>query len=73
MILAGQVILGAWASLTVTVNEQEVDWLPLVSVALQVTVVVPFGKAVPGVGVQLAVAPGQLSPAVAEKVTTAKH
>ena len=72
-IFAGQVIPGACVSLIVTVNEQVVDWLPLVSVALHVTEVVPFGNTVPDAGVQPAVTPGQLTAAAAEKVTTAEH
>jgi hypothetical protein len=50
-------------SLTVTVKLQE-PLLPEVSVAVQVTVVVPFGKVEPEVGLQATVAPGQLSLAV---------
>jgi hypothetical protein len=70
----GQLIVGFSVSLTVTVNEQVVaEVLPLASVALQVTVVVPFGNTEPDAGLQLAVAPGQLSLAVAEKLTTAEH
>jgi hypothetical protein len=46
-----------------TVNEQ-VAVLPEVSVAVQVTVVVPAGKAEPDGGVQATVTPGQLSVAV---------
>jgi hypothetical protein len=70
----GQLIVGFSVSLTVTVNEQVVaEVLPLASVALQVTVVVPFGNVEPDAGLQLAVAPGQLSLAVAEKLTTAEH
>ena len=57
MIFAGQVIVQAT---TVTVNEQ-VAVLDDVSVAVQVTVVVPTGKVDPEAGEQLAVAPGQLS------------
>jgi hypothetical protein len=56
------VIEGGCVSLTVTVNEQ-VTLLLLASVAVQVTVVVPLGKTEPGAGVQLVVAPGQLSEA----------
>ena len=56
-------IVGGWQSLTVTVNVQ-VAVLPDVSVAVQVTVVVPFGKNEPEAGVQEAVTPGQLSLAV---------
>ena len=69
----GQVTIGASSSLTVTVNEQ----LPMfddVSVAEQVTVVMPFGKAVPDVGLQTGVSvPSQLSVAVEVKVTTAEQ
>ena len=70
---AGHVIAGGWVSFTVTVNEQGADALPLASVAPQVTVVVPFGNTEPEGGVQLAVAPGQLSFTVVVKVTTAEH
>jgi len=44
--LAGQLMTGFSVSLTVTVNEQ-LDVLPAASVAVLVTVVVPFGKAEP--------------------------
>src|SRR5436190_596945 len=46
---AGQVIVGAWASITVIVK---VHWLltPLALVAVLVTVVVPIGKAEPLAG-----------------------
>ena len=47
---AGQVTVGACVSFTVTVNEQ---FAPPGS--LQVTVVVPFGKIDPEVGVQVTV------------------
>src|SRR6185503_8115438 len=58
---AGQpLITGAWLSTTVTLKAQ-VLLLPWVSLAVQVTVVVPTGKVLPLAGVQLAVAPGQLS------------
>ena len=73
MMFAGQLIVGFSVSLTVTVNEHAVEVLPLVSVAVQVTVIVPFGNAEPDAGLQLAVAPEQLSLAVAEKLTTAEH
>ncbi len=59
-------------SVTVTVKEQ-VAVLPEASVAVQVTVVVPTGKQSPDGGVQLTVTPGQLSVAVAVKVSTAQH
>jgi hypothetical protein len=61
--LAGQVMLGFSLSLTVTVKLQE-PVLPEVSVAVQVTVVVPFGNIAPEAGLQATVAPGQLSLAV---------
>ena len=59
---AGQTIVGGWVSLTVTVKLHGVV-LPRVSVAVQLTVVVPVGKVAPESGVQLMVAPGQLSEA----------
>ena len=58
----GQTIVGGWVSLTVTVKPHGVV-LPLVSLAVQLTVVVPVGKVAPEGGVQLMVAPGQLSEA----------
>jgi hypothetical protein len=59
--LAGQVIVGASVSLTVTVNAQT-EWLFAASVTEQLTVVVPFGKAAPDGGLQIGVpTPGQLS------------
>lgn len=48
--LAGHVIVGACVSLTVTVNEQVGP-----ADAVQVTVVVPFGKGDPDAGEQLTV------------------
>ncbi len=65
----GQVIVGAWVSLTVTVKEQ-VAVLPAPSVAVAVTVVVPRLKVEPDAGLYVTVAE-QLSEAVAAKVTTA--
>jgi hypothetical protein len=50
--LAGQVIAGGCVSLTVTVNWQLAVW-PEVSVAVQVTVVVPFWNVDPEAGLQL--------------------
>ena len=67
--LEGHVIVGAWLSFTVTVNEQ-VETLPAGSVAVEVTVVVPTGKIEPEAGVEETVAE-QLSDAVTAKVTTA--
>jgi hypothetical protein len=63
--LDGQAMVGFSLSLTVTLNEQ-LAVLPLVSVAVQLTGVVPFGKEEPDDGVQATVTPGQLSFAVAE-------
>lgn len=60
---AGQVIEGGCVSLTVTVNEQLLV-LPDASVAVQVTVVAPFGKTAPDAGVQATVAFEQRSLAV---------
>src|SRR5438128_4687072 len=54
---------------TPTVKVQ-VAVLLLASVAVQVTVVVPTGKQEPDGGVQTTVTPGQLSEAVAVKLTT---
>ena len=54
---------GFSVSVTVTVK-LHVAVFPEVSVAVQLTVVVPFGKAVPEAGEQLVVTPGQLSLAV---------
>ena len=48
---------------TVTANAHDVT-LPLVSVAVQVTLVVPTAKTEPGAGVQTVVTPGQLSVAL---------
>ena len=50
--LVGQLIVGCWTPLTVTVKLQELE-LPTVSVARQVTVVAPTGKVPPEGGVQL--------------------
>src|SRR5438045_2802584 len=50
---AQAVIVGACASSTVTVKAQD-DALPAASVAVQLTVVVPFGKNEPVVGEQTA-------------------
>ncbi len=69
---AGQVITGFSVSATVTVNEQ-VDVLPDASVAVLVTVVVPFGNVEPDAGLETTVTPGQLSVAVTLKLTTAEH
>ena len=60
---AGQVIVGFSQSLTVTWNVHCVVW-PAVSVAVQVTNVVPLGKVEPDGGVHTVVTPEQLSFAV---------
>ena len=64
--LLGQVIDGASVSFTVTVKEHAAEEFPLASVAVQVTVVVPFANVEPEGGLQVAVAPGQLSLTVGE-------
>ena len=71
-IFAGQVTTGASLSLTVTVKLQLVEF-PNASVAVQLTAVIPLAKALPFVGVQLTVTPGQLSVAVAAKPTIWLH
>ena len=60
---AGHSIVGFSVSLTVTVKEQ-LEVLPDASVAVLVTVVVPFGKVEPEGGLLTTVTPGQLSVAV---------
>ena len=72
MIFDGQETVGFSVSLTVTVKLQPCV-LPDASVAVQLTVVVPFEKAVPEAGLHKVVTPGQLSVAVGEKLTTASH
>jgi hypothetical protein len=57
---AGQLIAGGSVSLTVTVKVHALV-LPLASVAVQVTLVTPLLKLVPLTGLQLTLAPGQLS------------
>lgn len=54
VLLTGQVMVGAWVSLTLTVKVQ-VSFLPP-SVAVQVTVVVPVAKNDPEAGEQTTVA-----------------
>ena len=58
--LDGQVMVGFWLSLTVTVKLHEAI-LFAASVAVQVTVVTPFWKVEPEAGVHVAVTPAQLS------------
>jgi len=65
VIFAGQTIVGACTSLTVTVNVHDEELLDA-SLTVQVTVVVPFGNAELDAGEQTGVpTPGQLSVAVA--------
>ena len=61
-ISAGQAIVGAWLSITVTVKEQEAV-LPAASVAVYSSVVAPTGKklVLPMPAVRAIVTPGQLS------------
>lgn len=61
--LEGQVIVGACWSTTVTVKVQ-LFVLPEVSVAVQVTVVVPFGNVEPDGGLHTVEATAQLSVAI---------
>jgi len=71
--LVGQVITGGSVSLTVTAKvftvKVQVVWLPLASVAILVTTVVPSGKVLPLGGMLTTVTPLQLSLAVTVKVT----
>ena len=71
--LEGHASVGACESLTVTVKVQGEDVLPAASVAVQLTVVVPFANDEPDAGLQPIVVPGQLSLAAGENVTTAEH
>jgi hypothetical protein len=59
-------------SFTVTVNMHTLILL-LASVAVQLTVVVPFGNAEPDTGAHTTLAPGQLSVALAVYITTAEQ
>ena len=56
------VMVGACVSLTVTVREH-IAVFPAGSVAVDETVVVPFGKKEPDAGDEFTVTPGQLSEA----------
>src|SRR5437867_5406929 len=64
----GQMMAGALVSLIVTLNMQALMF-PLPSVAVQVTVVRPFGKIEPLGGTQITVTLVQLSLAVTVKLT----
>jgi hypothetical protein len=75
MMFAGDTIFGFSVSLTVTVKLQTAE-LPAPSVAVQVTVVVPRGNAVPDGGLQVTLTLsvlGQPPCVVAVNVTTAEH
>src|SRR6185369_5365158 len=72
VIFVGQVSVCAWLSITVTVKVQALE-LPLASVAMLVTVVVPTGNADPLGGVETRLVTVQLSEALVVKVTTALH
>ena len=61
---AGQVMVSASSTVTITLNPQ-VAPLPLASVAPQTTALVPTANVEPLAGVQPLVTPGQLSLAVA--------
>src|SRR5437899_11137402 len=74
----GQVMVGGSLSLTVTLKLHAADSLLLVSMALQLTAVVPSGNVAPEVTgnplvVQDTVTPGQLSLGVTVKFTAAEH
>jgi hypothetical protein len=62
-VIGVQEICGASVSLTLTVNEH-IAVLPDVSVAVQVTVVMPTGKNTPGAGEQITLTTPQPSEAV---------
>jgi hypothetical protein len=65
VMFCGQPICGASQSLTVTVKLHEAVLFGFAPVAVQVTVVVPFGNTEPGVGLQATLGvPSQLSVAV---------
>src|SRR5207253_357818 len=70
--LVEQVITGDCTSFTVTVK-LHVALLPLASVAVLVTVVVPTAKLLPLAGTLPTLTPGQLSVAVTTKVTLLAH
>jgi hypothetical protein len=72
-IFAGQVITGLTVSTTFTENVQFEDILPDVSVALQVTAVVPIGKVEPDGGEQTTELTAQLSATIGAKFTVALH
>jgi hypothetical protein len=63
---------GRWLSATVTLKLQ-LEAFPLLSVAVQVTLVWPTGKRVPEGGMHVTVTSRQLSPVLYEKFTSASH
>src|SRR2546421_575857 len=67
--LAGQIVTGGSLSLTVTLNEQALV-LPLLSVAVHVTVVTPLLNVLPLAGLQAPDPPEQLSENEGLKLTT---
>src|SRR5207249_2290302 len=69
---AGQLIEGRSVSVTVTVNVQ-LELLPTASVAVQTTLVEPFGKLKPDGGTHRIEPPGQLSVNVAVKLMLLAH
>src|SRR5438093_360868 len=72
MRLPGQLGTGRSVSLTVTVKMQ-LEWLPLASVAVQVTELVPLAKLEPDAGTHRTEPPGQLSVNENAKLTLLAH
>jgi hypothetical protein len=70
--LAGQTSAGFSVSLTTTEKLQPAVFAEA-SVTVQLTMLVPFANVEPEGGVQTKLAPGQLSPDVVVKFTTALH
>src|ERR1041384_5602192 len=70
--LPGQLGTGRSVSLTVTVKVQ-FELLPLASVAVHTTLVVPLAKLEPDAGTHRIEPPGQLSVSVARKLTLLAH
>ena len=69
---AGQEMLGGCVSATTLTLKEQLAAFPVLSTAVQFTLVVPEGKAVPDAGLQSTRTPGQLSVAVGfVKFTTA--
>src|SRR5436309_12194555 len=68
----GQLSVGGSESVTVKVNVQ-LELLPDASVAVQTTLVVPFGKLEPDGGTHRIEPPGQLSVKLAKKLTLLAH